>query len=272
MTTTRKQRKGKTRKQKWRGCREVLPPRKMAFASPVSTFPVPLPVRNPNAVRNPSTSRWIRFTNFSSSFASRSSYFCISYRYSYDDFFEEPGEEGGGRFDEAVRLFNSRDFYKCHDSLEAIWVRSEEPKRTLIHGILQCAVGFHHLFNQNHRGAMMELGEGLCKLRKLNFSKGPFHQFEREISAVLDFIYQTQLELAACGDDLCVAMDGSERSYQLLGSFAAGRRLYEVEKDGNDTAYIVFFPENLHYLDRAVRVKLPILSATEEHLETCGYS
>lgn len=45
---------------------------------------------------------------------------------------------------------------------------------------------------------MIELGEGLCKLRKLNFEGGPFLQFEQEISAVLEFIYQTQLEFAAC--------------------------------------------------------------------------
>lgn len=45
----------------------------------------------------------------------------------------------------------------------------------------------------------MELGEGLCKLRKMNFKSGPFYQFEQEISAALDFIYQTQIELAACG-------------------------------------------------------------------------
>lgn len=44
----------------------------------------------------------------------------------------------------------------------------------------------------------MELGEGVCKLRKMDFKSGPFHQFEREISATLDFIYQTQIELAAC--------------------------------------------------------------------------
>lgn len=44
----------------------------------------------------------------------------------------------------------------------------------------------------------MELGEGVCKLRKMNFENGPFHQFEREITALLEFIYQTQLEQAAC--------------------------------------------------------------------------
>ena len=32
--------------------------------------------------------------------------------------------------------------------LEALWNMAQEPTRTLIHGILQCVVGFHHLFNQ----------------------------------------------------------------------------------------------------------------------------
>lgn len=44
----------------------------------------------------------------------------------------------------------------------------------------------------------MELGEGVCKLRKMNLESGPFFEFEKEISAVLEFIYQTQLEFAAC--------------------------------------------------------------------------
>lgn len=51
---------------------------------------------------------------------------------------------------------------------------------------------------QNHKGAMMELGEGLGKLRKMNLRSGPFHEFENEISAALEFIYRTQIELAAC--------------------------------------------------------------------------
>ncbi|CAK9150181.1 unnamed protein product [Ilex paraguariensis] len=122
-----------------------------------------------------------------------------SHRYYSGDFVKNGDDAVDcGSFEEAVGLFNGRDYYRCHDYLEALWNKSQEPTRTLIHGILQCAVGFHHLFNQNHRGAMMELGEGLCKLRKMNFETGPFHQFEKDISAVLDFIYQTQLELAAC--------------------------------------------------------------------------
>lgn len=54
------------------------------------------------------------------------------------------------------------------------------------------------MWKQNHRGAMVELGEGLTKLRRADFQEGPLHDFEREASAVLEFIYNAQLEHAAC--------------------------------------------------------------------------
>ncbi|GAB4858029.1 hypothetical protein Ancab_015932 [Ancistrocladus abbreviatus] len=200
-----------------------------------------------------------------------SSILCLSRRSRY--FFDEEDEEGeqaslSSRFEEAVELFNRREFYACHDILESLWYSSPDPLRTLLHSILQCAVGFHHLFNQNHRGAMMELGEGLCKLRKMNFEGGPFYQFEQEISAVLDFIYQTQLEQAACSDDFCIAMDQTERSYQLLGGFAAGQHLYHVESDPNHIQYIVFDHERAY---STAKVRLPKLHATAEHLTATEY-
>ncbi|XP_009799006.1 uncharacterized protein LOC107764917 [Nicotiana tabacum] len=173
-------------------------------------------------------------------------------------------------FQEAVALFNSRDYYRCHDVLEALWNQSQEPIRTLLHGILQCAVGFHHLFNQNHKGAMMELGEGLCKLRKFNFENGPFHEFEKEISEVLDFIYRTQLELAACGDDICVTLDQSERSYQLLGGYAAGQKLYSLEND-QDYYYLVFSSGRYHGNIEYLRIKLPTIDASEGNLKELEY-
>ncbi|XP_065853526.1 uncharacterized protein [Euphorbia lathyris] len=199
--------------------------------------------------------------------------FRIPYRYNHsaeDDDEDEEEEEEDYSFEEAVALFNKREYYKCHDFLESIWIKSEDPTRTLVHGILQCAVGFHHLFNQNHKGAMMELGEGVCKLRKLDFQSGPFHQFEQEISAVLQFIYQTQIEHAACSDDLCVTMDQSERSYQLLGEYGAGQVLYSLEIDtvNGMRIYIVFCPQTSSSSSSVdpPRVKLPILQATNQHL------
>jgi hypothetical protein len=32
--------------------------------------------------------------------------------------------------------------------VEELWYSADDPARTLLHGVLQCAVGFHHLFNQ----------------------------------------------------------------------------------------------------------------------------
>ncbi|XP_022766273.1 uncharacterized protein LOC111311158 [Durio zibethinus] len=194
--------------------------------------------------------------------------FGVSYRYSSRD--EDSEDHENCSFDQAVSLFNKREYYKCHDLLEALWNKAEEPARNLIHGILQCAVGFHHLFNQNHRGAMMELGEGLCKLRKMNFESGPFYEFEQDITAVLNFIYNTQIELAACGDDLCVTMEQSERSYLLLGGYAAGQHLYHLQTDSNQVMYIVFCPQRPYGSAQASasspRVRLPILKAAEGHL------
>lgn len=74
--------------------------------------------------------------------------FSVSYRYLTHEDDEEEEDAEDHNFDDAVALFNGREYYKCHDHLEALWHKAQDPTRTLIHGILQCAVGFHHLFNQ----------------------------------------------------------------------------------------------------------------------------
>ncbi|CAN4085563.1 unnamed protein product [Withania somnifera] len=206
----------------------------------------------------------------------KTNYTTSSYNYrlfSRRSFVEEEDEDDlnskNYNFEEAVALFNRRDYYRCHDVLEALWNESQEPSRTLLHGILQCAVGFHHLFNQNHKGAMMELGEGVCKLRKFNFENGPFYEFEKEISQVLNFIYTTQIEVAACGDDFCVTMDQSERSYQLLGGFAAGQQLYSLASNKHDDrCYLIFSYGKYH---ENIMVKLPTIDASEENLKELQY-
>ena len=74
---------------------------------------------------------------------------------------------------------------------------------------------------QNHRGAMMELGEGLCKLRKLNLNDDddPFSRFREEVADVLHFLYRTQKELAACT---------YLQTYHLLCSLSFPRSLLEM--------------------------------------------
>eukprot|EP01018_Ginkgo_biloba_P037942 Gb_09049 [translate_table: standard] len=191
---------------------------------------------------------------------------CLSYR--WDDE-EVAAESERASFEVGVFLFNAREYYRCHDVFETLWNQAEEPQRTLLHGLLQCCVGLYHLFNQNHRGAMVELGEGLSKLQKLEFGSGPFQQFEQDTSTVLEFIYNTQLERAACTDEYCLTMDGSEQSYQLLGNFGAGKLMYDLQRDSNNELFI-YFSEGLSNPENPVRVRVPILRATEEHLKDCA--
>lgn len=64
-----------------------------------------------------------------------------------------------------VEQFNQREFYACHDTLEALWMESSEPPKSFYQGILQMAVAFYHLGNGNWRGAVILLGEGMNRLR-----------------------------------------------------------------------------------------------------------
>ena len=69
-------------------------------------------------------------------------------------------------FWEGVEQFNSRQFYACHDTLEALWIEASEPEKTFYQGILQIAVALYHLGNENVRGAAILLGEGSNRLRR----------------------------------------------------------------------------------------------------------
>ncbi len=64
-----------------------------------------------------------------------------------------------------VDQFNQRQFYDCHDTLEALWIEALEPDKTFYQGILQIAVALYHLGHHNWRGAVILMGEGINRLR-----------------------------------------------------------------------------------------------------------
>lgn len=68
-------------------------------------------------------------------------------------------------FWQGVEQFNTRQFYACHDTLEALWMEATEPNKTFYQGILQLAVALYHLSNSNWPGAVILLGEGTNKLQ-----------------------------------------------------------------------------------------------------------
>lgn len=115
------------------------------LSSPPSFLVASFPLSRITFTCCPPLRYWL--SSLSSQNSGRQSHRIASYRYSsYNE--DEEDDALSCSFDEAVVLFNERDYYKCHDVLESLWNRSQDPTRTLVHGILQCAVGFHHLFNQ----------------------------------------------------------------------------------------------------------------------------
>ncbi|WP_036477664.1 DUF309 domain-containing protein [Myxosarcina sp. GI1] len=67
-------------------------------------------------------------------------------------------------FWQGIEEFNQRQFYACHDTLEAIWLEASELDKRFYQGVLQIAVACYHLGNYNWRGAVMLLGEGIRRL------------------------------------------------------------------------------------------------------------
>jgi predicted metal-dependent hydrolase len=62
------------------------------------------------------------------------------------------------------RLFNKRDFYQGHDEWEEVWRRAKGPRRRLLHGLIQVAVGYEHQKRGNPRGMHSLLTQGARKL------------------------------------------------------------------------------------------------------------
>jgi uncharacterized protein len=69
------------------------------------------------------------------------------------------------RLVEAIALFNSGEWYACHDCFEALWHETTGGMRLVLQGILQIAVAELHLERGNIRGATILMGEGLGRLK-----------------------------------------------------------------------------------------------------------
>lgn len=52
-----------------------------------------------------------------------------------------------------VALFNSREFFECHEVLEDLWNECRNEDRRFYQAVLQAAVALHHFNNGNLRGA-----------------------------------------------------------------------------------------------------------------------
>ncbi|MFS8118440.1 MAG: DUF309 domain-containing protein [Microcoleus sp.] len=133
-------------------------------------------------------------------------------------------EEMPIEFWQGIEQFNSQDFYACHDTLEALWMEAGEPEKKFYQGILQIAVGLYHLGNQNWRGAVILLGEGINKLS--------YYQPSYAEIAVENLLRQSAKLLSA------LQQAGPAKVAEFLPLFAgtevAGLQLPYILKDSDD--------------------------------------
>jgi hypothetical protein len=63
-----------------------------------------------------------------------------------------------------IEEFNSGRFFEAHEAWEDIWLRSPEPEKTFLQGVIQIAAAFHHHSRKNLRGTRTLLEAGLGRL------------------------------------------------------------------------------------------------------------
>lgn len=67
-------------------------------------------------------------------------------------------------FVHGIHLFNTREFFECHEVLEALWMSAARRDRFFLQSIIHIAVGFYHHRRGNQRGALSQLTKGVKKL------------------------------------------------------------------------------------------------------------
>jgi len=65
-------------------------------------------------------------------------------------------------FDQAIRLFNTGEFFACHDVLEEVWAETLGPERAFLQGLIHAAVSLFHFGEGNLAGAR-KMHDSACR-------------------------------------------------------------------------------------------------------------
>jgi hypothetical protein len=65
---------------------------------------------------------------------------------------------------QGLDAFNSARFYDAHEHWEEVWLKTANPEKMFLQGLIQVAAAFHHHSRANLLGTRNLLREGLLKL------------------------------------------------------------------------------------------------------------
>src|ERR1700678_3981037 len=69
-----------------------------------------------------------------------------------------------GALAEGLRLYDAGEFFTAHEAWESVWLRSQEPEKTFLQGLIQVTAAFHHLQRNNPLGTIRLLQAALRRL------------------------------------------------------------------------------------------------------------
>ena len=75
-------------------------------------------------------------------------------------------------FDKGVKAFNEKKFYDAHEYWEELWLEHKLDDAKFIQGLIQLAVSYFHLFNQNLNGARSMIRKSLGKFDTFKKERG----------------------------------------------------------------------------------------------------
>jgi predicted metal-dependent hydrolase len=71
-----------------------------------------------------------------------------------------------GDLAEGLRLYDAGEFFNAHEAWESVWLRSPEPEKTFLQGLIQVTAAFHHLQSNNRLGTVLLLQAGLRRIER----------------------------------------------------------------------------------------------------------
>ena len=74
-----------------------------------------------------------------------------------------------------IELFNRREFYDCHDTIEEIWLQESSDEQPFLQGLIQSAVAFHH-YQHGKLGAARSML--ILAIEKLEAYPRTYHQVQ----------------------------------------------------------------------------------------------
>jgi hypothetical protein len=75
-------------------------------------------------------------------------------------------QEKNRLYREGLDAFNSARFYDAHEHWEEVWLKTPNPEKMFLQGLIQVAAAFHHHSRANLLGTRNLLREGLLKLER----------------------------------------------------------------------------------------------------------